>query len=283
MKDVQSNDYETKIVPIIEKFAKSDNPIFEKDNKNITALEVAKEKFAKAKEGLLGKNEKLKEELEGLEQKSSKDKKEQSKLEAIKSIIEKNPEPTSEQKSAYNEKEIIEYSAKGILSKALKVSIIEERAKKDEGKNTISKTIDEPKLYERYARKNFIGDENKKIEFKDEKFEGNSFANCTFKNCDFSAMDKKTLHFVNCTFDEGCVLPQNLKNQKNNFLGCKFSKKIFDGITEEEEKKALKTNLGIKDTTTVVDGFYEIAKPSTSITSVAAFKLDSNLITHSLT
>jgi len=57
-------------------------------------------------------------------------------------------------------------------------------------------------------------------------------------------MDKKTLHFVNCTFDEGCVLPQNLKNQKNNFLGCKFSKKIFDKITEEE-KAALGQNLRI--------------------------------------
>jgi len=278
MKDAQANNYETKIVPLIEKFAKSNNPIFEKDNKHITALEVAKEKFAKAKAGLLKKNKELKEELRELEKKSSKDKKEQSKLEAIKSIIEKNPEPTSEQKSAYNEKEILEYSAKGILSKALKVSIIEEIAKKDNEKDIIKKTITSPKLYERYARKNFIGDENDKIKFENEKFEGNSFANCTFKNCDFSAMDKKTLHFVNCTFDEGCVLPQNLENQNNNFAGCKFSAKIFDAIVDAEEKGNLKTNLGIDASKSPNNNFYEIAKPSNSISPSEVFKLSHNML-----
>ncbi len=284
MKDVQANDYETKIVSLIEKFAKSDNPIFEKDDKPITALEVAKEEFAKAKKELSKKLSEKKIELEKeqseLEGKSSKDKKEQSRLAAIKLILEKKPEPTSEQKSTYNEKEIIEYSAKSILSKALKVSIIEERAKTEEGKkeNTIS-TIDSPNLYQRYARKNFIGDENDKIKFENEKFEGNSFANCTFENCDFSATDNKTMHFVNCTFGEGCVLPQKLKNQNNNFLGCKFSDKIFDGITDTKSKDDLKESLGI-DSSKVINGdFFEVEKPNSSTIPSTAFKLNQKVFT----
>jgi hypothetical protein len=286
----EKNEATLETVSLIEKFAESNNPILTKDTKNYTPLEAAKEKIGEAKKELSKVNEELSKKSKELKEASenSADRlgkaKVALKLERINLILETQGEKEEYKKGGkheYNEQEILKYSAKGILSKALKVSIIEERAKKDEGKNTISKTIDEPKLYERYARKNFIGDESNKIKFENEKFEGNSFANCTFKNCDFSATDNKTMHFVNCTFDEGCVLPQKLKNQNNNFSGCKFSDKIFDRITEEE-KKALKTNLGISVSEVASGGFYEIAKPNPSPTSVAAFKLDSNLITNSL-
>jgi len=264
----EKNEATPKTVSLIEKFAESNNPILTKDAKNYTPLEAAKEKIG--------------EELKEASKNSA------AKLEKAKAVLNLETQGEKEEykkggKHEYDEQKILKYSAKGILSKALKVSIIEERAKKDEGKNTISKTIDEPKLYERYARKNFIGDAANKIKFEDKKFEGNSFANCTFKNCDFSATDNKTMHFVNCTFDEGCVLPQNLKNQENNFSGCKFSKEIFDAITDGSEKNNLKKSLGIDASKTFNNGFYEIAKPNPSPTSVAAFKLDSNLITHSVT
>jgi len=286
----EKNEATLETVSLIEKFAESNNPILTKDTKNYTPLQAAKEKIEEAKKELSKVNEELSKKSKKLKEASenSADRlgkaKAALKLERINLILETQGEKEEYKKGGkheYNEQEILKYSAKGILSKALKVSIIEERAKKDEGKNTISKTIDEPKLYKRYARKNFIVDESNKIKFENEKFEGNSFANCTFKNCDFSATDNKTMHFVNCTFDEGCVLPQKLKNQNNNFSGCKFSDKIFDGITEEE-KKALKTNLGISVSEVASGGFYEIAKPNPSPTSVAAFKLDSNLITNSL-
>ncbi len=235
----EKNEATLKTVSLIEKFAESNNPILTKDTKNYTPLEAAKEKIGEAKKELLEANKELKKAFEDSADTLGKAKA-AFKLKRINSIFKKQERKHDE----YNEQEILEYSAKGILSKALKVSIIEEIAKTDGGKNTISETIAEPKLYERYARKNFIGDENDKIKFENEKFEENSFANCTFKNCDFSATDNKTMHFVNCTFGEGCVLPQNLKNQKGNFLGCKFSEEIFNGITEEE-KKNLKENLEI--------------------------------------
>jgi hypothetical protein len=91
-------------------------------------------------------------------------------------------------------------------------------------------------------------------------------------------MDKKTLHFVNCTFDEGCVLPQNLKNQENNFAGCKFSAKIFNPIVDAKEKENLKKSLGIGDSKSPNNNFYEIEKPSNSISPSEVFKLNQNML-----
>ena len=279
-KDVQVNDnYEKKIVPLIEKFAKSDNPIFEKDNKPITALEVAKEKIEAVKKELSKVNEKLSKKSNGLEE-ASKDSAKDNSEKALKNQVKKGDYKEGV-KHEYNEQAILEYSAKGIISKALKVSIIEERAKTEGVKkeNTISETIDSPTPHQRYVRKNFIGDKNCKIKFENKGFEGNSFANCTFKNCDFSAMDQKTLHFANCTFDEGCVLPQNLKNQEGNFLGCKFSDKIFDGITDTKNKEALKKSLGIDLAKASNGNFFEAEKPNSSTTPSAAFKLNQKIFT----
>ena len=72
-------------------------------------------------------------------------------------------------------------------------------------------------------------------------------------------------------------MPQNLKNQKNNFLGCRFSKKIFDRITKEE-KAALEQNLRIDLSKDSNGDFFEAAKPSNSISPSEVFKLNQKML-----
>ena len=187
-------------------------------------------------------------------------------------------------------------AAKGILSKVLKAVKAESDASTEEFKNKnrvsqiefselIGKGENETlqngeKLTihfgNRYVRKEFVGDAAKKLKFNDPNFGNNSFANCTFTNCDFTGSSGKQLKFVNCTFGEGCVIPKDLKTLKMNFAGCKFNEKIF---AEMENAGELKTKLGIPKDAVGEDGFYQSEKPSASISSGAAFKLNPKMLT----
>ncbi len=259
-------------ISLVEQFSKSNNPILEKGIKSYTPLEAAEEKFTAAKQEL---HKKLEEKIRTGEIKV---------------------DSSEEAKHTIIEKEILEYSAKGILSKALRANAIEKRAKTEAGKKknlvnkitfeTIKKDYAEVpnssgkleiQFGRRYTRKDFIGDAATKLKFNDTNFGDNSFANCTFTNCDFSKNSGKRLNFVNCTFDEGCVLPENLRNKDNNFVGCKFNKEIFEGMTNADE---LKIKLGILTDAVTKDGFYQSEKPSSSISSGAAFKLRASIRSH---
>jgi len=256
---------------LVDNFATSNNPILEKDGKNYTPLAAAKEKFTAAKQEL---HKKLEEKIESHKIESG---------------------DSKEAKHTFSEEDIIKYSAKGILSKALRAKAIEEIAVTQEGKKknlvnkitfeTVGNTYDEAtdgsgnlkiQFGRRYVRKNFVGVPEKTLKFNDSNFGNNSFANCTFTNCDFTGSSGKQLKFVNCTFGEGCVIPEDLKTLKMNFAGCKFNKKIFEGMTNADE---LKTKLGIPKDAVDKDGFYQSEKPSASISSGAAFKLNPKMLT----
>ncbi len=258
-------------ISLVEQFAKSNNPILEKGTETYTPLEAAKEKITAAKQEL---HKKLEE-----------------KIKAGKIKV----DGSEEAKHTISKKEIIEYSAKGILSKALRANAIEERVKTKVGKQenlvsgitfeTIKAKYDEVpdssgnlkiQFGRRYVRKEFVGDATKKLEFNNSNFGDNSFANCTFTNCDFTGNSGKRLNFANCTFGEGCVIPKDLKTLKMNFAGCKFNEKIFDSMSNADE---LKTKLGIPTGAVVEDGFYQSEKPSASISSGAAFKLNPQMLT----
>jgi len=260
---------------LVDNFATSNNPILEQDGKNYTPLAAAKEKFTAAKQEL---HKKLEEKIES------------HKIESGESGDSK------EAKHTFSEEDIIKYSAKGILSKALRANAIEEIAKTEDGKQknlvntitfeTVGNTYDEApdssgnlkiQFGRRYARKDFTGGETTKLEFNDPNFGNNSFANCKFTNCDFTGSSGKQLKFVNCTFDKGCVIPKDLKTSKMNFAGCKFSADIFNGLSEAEAG-GLKKTLGIEATTAESEGYFS-SKPNPSVTPAAAFKLNPKILT----
>ena len=253
----------------IEQLAKSTHLILKKDEIEYTPLEAAKERITEA-------------------EKESADLARKIKRGEIKLVGPKKV------KSKIKKEKIIEYSAKGILSKALRANAIEERAKTTAGQqeNLVSgitfATIKEDyteapdnsgnleiQFGRRYVRKEFVGDATTKLKFENENFGDNSFANCTFTNCDFTENSGKRLNFVNCTFGEGCVLPENLRNKDNNFVGCKFNEKIFEVMTNADE---LKTKLGIQTDAVAKDDFYQSEKPSSSISYGTAFKLNLQML-----
>jgi hypothetical protein len=245
---------------LIDNFVRSNNPILEKDGKNYTPLEAAKEKFKAVLKKKSGENE------EGSERESTA-------TEAVNPKI---------------DNDMLEFFAKSILGKALKansichkdkVSKIEFSSQVGTGENETLEKEEKLTIHfgNRYVRKNFVGVPEKTLKFNDPNFGDNSFANCTFINCDFSGNSGKRLNFVNCTFGEGCVIPEDLKTLKMNFAGCKFNKKIFEGMTNADK---LKTKLGITEGAEVgEDGFYQSEKPSASISSGAAFKLIPQMLT----
>jgi serine/threonine protein phosphatase PrpC len=274
---------------LINNFVRSNNPILEKDGKNYTPLEAAKERITEAKKKL----------HENLEEEAIK-----------KPTIELGN--SKEAKHTFSEKEIIAYSAKGILSKALRAKVIAEIAAK-KGK-PVNNIIFEEKVtrdYEeasdgsgnlkiqfgrRYVREKFVGDAAIKLKFDNKNFGNNSFANCTFNNCDFQGSSKKQLKFVNCTFnecdlgenlenqkftnctfDKNCKIPKNLKISKNTFLGCKFSASIFNGL-DESKTQELKKKLGIEEGAEESEGYFS-SKPNTSVTPASAFKLNPKMLT----
>jgi hypothetical protein len=243
----------------------------QRNGREYTPLEAAKERITEAKEGSANLAKKIKD----------------GKI--------KLGDPN---KARFNisEEDIIKYSAKGILSKALRAKAIEEIAATQEGKKknlvnkitfeTVGNTYNEAtdgsgnlkiQFGRRYARKDFTGGETTKLEFNDPNFGNNSFANCTFTNCDFTGSSGKQLKFVNCTFGGGCVIPKDLKTSKMNFAGCKFSADIFNGLSEAEAGE-LKRTLGIDATTAESEGYFS-SKPNPSVTSAAAFKLNPKMLT----
>jgi hypothetical protein len=274
---------------LINNFVRSHNPILEKDGKNYTPLEAAKERITEAKKKL-PKN--LEEEI------------------ITKPKIELGN--SKEAKHTFSEKEIIAYSAKGILSKALRAKVIAEiAAKKGKPVNNIifeeKVTQDYDKASDgsgnlkiqfgrRYVREEFVGESAIKLKFDNKNFGNNSFANCTFNNCDFQGSSKKQLKFVNCTFnecdlgenlenqkftnctfDENCKIPKNLKISENTFLGCKFRASIFNGL-DESKTKELKKKLGIEEGAAESEGYFS-SKPNTSVTPASAFKLNPKMLT----
>ena len=262
---------------LIDNFARSNNPILEKDGKNYTPLEAATEKFKAVLKKNSGENE------EGSERESTA-------TEAV------NPKIDND----------IEFFAKSILGKALKansvcimneVSEITFSDQVGTGENNSPQGQEKLTIHfgNRYVRKEFVGDATTKLEFNDPNFGNNSFANCQFSNCDFQGSSGKQLKFVNCTFNEcdlgenlenqrftnctfgeNCKIPEKLKISKNTFLDCKFSANIFEEL-DKSKSKELKKKLGIELGAAATDGFYKSKNPNPSVTRAAAFKL--NLIT----
>jgi hypothetical protein len=275
---------------LVEQFSKSNNPILEKGTKSYTPLEAAKEKITAAKQKL---NKAIEEKIKAIEEKIKDGKKITAAEQELIKAGEIKVDGSEEAKHISKEEDfIINLSAKGILSKALRANAIEEREKTASDKKVSSITFAtkitevyaeapdrsenlEIQFGKRYVRKEFVGNATTKLKFENENFGDNSFANCTFTNCDFTENSGKRLNFVNCTFGEGCVLPENLRNKDNNFVGCKFNEKIFEVMTNADE---LKTKLGIQTDAVAKDGFYQSEKPSSSISYGTAFKLNLQML-----
>ena len=152
-----------------------------------------------------------------------------------------------------------------------KIFLVDHNDKNSQGSFNASEAFT-IKFGQRYVRKNFIGSSaDKKLEFKGDDFGDNSFANCTFTNCDFSKNSGKRINFVNCTFGEGCILPENLSNKNNNFAGCKFHETLFTQIQKIDNLKARQVEEG---DAVAGNNFYKSEKPSNSISQSAISRLE---------
>ena len=153
---------------------------------------------------------------------------------------------------------LLEYAAKGVLYKAIK-------AKNCSGSRDVN-------------QENWDDDEyggSNKAWYK-------RFTRINFKTVDLSETFRTV--FVNCTFDENCVLPKDPSSiDPKYFSNCKFSKALMDKPENEALKKALEY-AGMQPDG---DTFYKIGRyaginkegePNPNFKAIESFKLTSNYI-----
>jgi hypothetical protein len=128
----------------------------------------------------------------------------------------------------------LEYAAKGVFSKAIKA------------KNKLDTNPRDTVEAENWGQK-----DSEQWKKESQKVWNSRFIRTDFAGVDLSGTFRTV--FVNCTFDENCVLPTDKSSiDQKYFSKCKFSKELMD----KEENKELKAALDLTEN----DDFYEVSE-----------------------
>ncbi len=163
-------------------------------------------------------------------------------------------------KKKSGEKEsVLEYAAKGVFNKALKA----EENLKSSSRNTVKG--------EEWGQK-----DSEKWKKKSQEVWYDRFVRTDFKEVDLSETFRTV--FVNCTFDENCVLPTEKSSiDPKYFSNCRFSKILMNKVENKELKKALEEAGMIFDEDS---GLYKMdnkkENPNPSFKPIESFQLIEN-------